>query len=388
MSLRPTREQTATAGVSHAHLSRLDGLRALAAFLVVMTHATFLTSAISHGVLGRLAGRGDMGVAIFFTLSGFLLHRSLLADAERGHLEAKRYYLRRAARVLPAYWLCLLVVCVFAWPGASVAVLEFFGLQIYVADAHIPEFSQSWSIATELSFYLVLPFVFAGLQRLRRRDGGLPTTVLRWSLGLGVLATWVASSGEIGEQVLFERWLPARWANFALGMLFAEIALQPLTPLGRRVRSLASQPGSCLALAAAAYLLSTTAVAGQLTLGVVSGLQLAVKMTLSCVVAGGIMIPLLWGTHPAISTVMAGPTVRWLGSVSYGIFLWHLPVFSALYAITGLDYFSGGLVPLLALGIPTTLGLAALSYYVVERPLIARSHRDRVDRPPATPLRG
>ena len=91
-----------------ARLPALDGLRAVAALLVVATHAAYLTGATtSGGLLGRLAGRGDFGVAIFFALSGFLLHHGLAADARDGRTDLRAYAVRRAARVLPAYWLTL-----------------------------------------------------------------------------------------------------------------------------------------------------------------------------------------------------------------------------------------------------------------------------------------
>lgn len=371
------------AGVSHSHLAALDGLRAVAAFMVLLTHAAFLTGLVSGGLAGRLLGRGDLGVAIFFALSGFLLHRSLLADWGTSRWDVKGYYLRRFARVMPAYWLALAVVAVAVQPGTVVVVLEALGLQIYARSAHIPEFSQSWSIATELSFYVVLPLAFLGLERLRRRDPDLPWKVLLVAVVAGVVAAWTATSGEIGREVLFERWLPARASNFALGMLFAEAALRPGSTPARWCRDAAARPATCVAVAAAAYLLSTTAIAGQLTLGVVSGVQLATKMALSCVVTAGLMLPLLFGPSNALRSTLAHPAARWLGTISFGVFLWHLPVFSAIYAVSGLDYFAGGFVPLMVLGVPITLAVAAASWYLVERPLVAWAHRSRRRTQPA-----
>ena len=369
--------------ISHTHLGSLDGLRAVAAFMVLLTHAAFLTGLVSGGLAGRLLGRGDLGVAIFFSLSGFLLHRSLLADWRTPRWDVKGYYLRRFARVVPAYWVTLAVVAIAVQPGALTVVLEALGLQIYARSAHIPEFSQSWSIATELSFYAVLPVVFLVLQRLRRRDADLPAKVLVGAVLAGLFAAWAATSGEIGREVLFERWLPARTANFALGMLLAEAALSPDLAVARWCRRAAANPSTCLGVAASAYLLSTTSIAGQLTLGVVSGLQLALKMALSCVVTAGLMLPLLFGPPHGLRALLQHPVARWLGTVSFGVFLWHLPVFSAMYAVTGLDYFKGGFVPLLIVGVPITLAVAAASWYGVERPLVLWAHRSRRRTPPA-----
>ena len=356
--------------------------------MVLLTHAAFLTGLVSGGLAGRLLGRGDLGVAIFFSLSGFLLHRSMLADVGTSRWDVKGYYLRRFARVMPAYWLTLAVVCLAVQPAPLVVVLEALGLQIYARSAHIPEFSQSWSIATELSFYSVLPLAVLGLQRLHRRDPDLPWKVMVGVVLAGLIAAWVATSGEIGREVLFERWLPARAANFALGMLLAEAARSPGTALARWCRDAAVVPATCLSVAASAYLLYTTSIAGQLTLGVVSGLQLAVKMALSCVVTAGLMLPLLFGPPHGLRTLLQHRVARWLGTVSFGVFLWHLPVFSALYAVTGLDYFKGGFLPLLIVGVPITLALAAASWYGVERPLVAWAHRSRRRTMPAPTLSG
>ena len=152
----------------------LDGLRALAAGLVVLTHAAFLTGfGASGGLVGRLWARGDFGVGIFFALSGFLLHRGFLAKAGRGGLDVVGYTLRRAARVLPAYWVTLAAVVVFAHPPLRDWLLHAALLHIYVPDAWISSFGQSWSLATEISFYAVLPLVVIALLAHDEAEGGL-----------------------------------------------------------------------------------------------------------------------------------------------------------------------------------------------------------------------
>jgi peptidoglycan/LPS O-acetylase OafA/YrhL len=131
-----------------------------------------------------------------------------------------------------------------------------------------------------------------------------------------------------------------------------------------------------VATAAAAYLLATTTIAGPLTLGPVTGLQLSIKLALSCVVTAGLMVPFVFGsgTDP-LSRTLASRVGRYLGGISYGIFLWHLPVFEGLYAVTGLPYFTGGALALLAVGLPVTVLLAALSHHFLERPLMTWAHR-------------
>ncbi|WP_344082334.1 acyltransferase [Nostocoides veronense] len=364
-------------GALPVHDAALDGLRAVAAGLVVLTHAAFLSGAVnSAGLVGHLMGRGDFGVAIFFALSGYLLHRGFLrAPASRATLP--RYYLRRAARVLPAYWLVLLVVALTAHPSTRDLVLHALGMQIYARGSHLPSFSQAWSIATELSFYAVLPLIAAALARLRTRRPDAPLGMLTLTLPLAVLVTGLVPATDVDTGIPAERWLPARAASFLVGMILAEAVARPDHPVSTRLRSWTRPAGPILVVGAAAYLFATTPVAGLLTLGVVDGWRLAAKMALSCVVAGALLLPLVLGGANGYARALAHPAMAWLGRVSYGTFLWHVPVFTGMYAVSGVQYFSGGLLPLLALGVPITLALATLSYHLVELPLMRWAARRR-----------
>ncbi|SDP01866.1 Peptidoglycan/LPS O-acetylase OafA/YrhL, contains acyltransferase and SGNH-hydrolase domains [Pedococcus dokdonensis] len=356
-------------------MAGLDGLRAVAAGLVVLTHVGFLTGAVSFGVIGRLLGRGDLGVSIFFALSGFLLYAAMGREWDRtGHVDVPAYYLRRAVRVLPAFWVGLLVVGLAVRPDARVWVTNATLTQIYVPDALLDGYTQTWSLATEVSFYLVLPFVFLVLRR-RTSDATVALQLLGATWLLGLVAAVASGVVEIGGDTLAGRWLPAHWPEFALGMALAVVRDAPTLRSHRVLRDLAAYPGTCLAGAGGAYLLATTTVAGPLTLGPVAGVQLAGKGILGSVVTAGLMVPLLFGPgRDVYSRALSCAPARYLGRISYGVFLWHLPVFEAVYALTGIDYFTGGAVALLAVGVPVTLGLAALSERLVERPLMDRVH--------------
>jgi peptidoglycan/LPS O-acetylase OafA/YrhL len=347
----------------------LDGLRALAAGLVVLTHAAFLTGyGVSGGLMGRLWARGDFGVGIFFALSGFLLHRGLVARDGAHGLDVVGYALRRAARVLPAYWLTLAAVVVFANPPLRDWLLHASLLQIYVSDAWISSFGQSWSLATEISFYAVLPVAVIALRPLRRRHPFLPLTVL---VGAGLVTTLTSGlgSGEVfGEDVQFHMWLHARAPQFLVGMICAEALLVPRHPVSRRFSAWGSDAVMCLAVAGGAYLLGTTPIAGPLTVATATSGELIARTVLCTLVSLALLLPLTQGGPSAYRNALSNHAVRWLGRVSYGIFLWHLPVFTALYAVTGVPLFSGGLLPLLAVGVPSTLLLAAVSHQWVEVP--------------------
>lgn len=351
-------------------LPALDGLRGVAAGLVVLTHAAFLTGfGTTGGLPGRLLARGDFGVSIFFALSGFLLHRGLAHHLEvTGRVDVLPYAARRAARVVPAYWLALAAVVLATRPDLRDTVLHALAVHIYAPGSVIAAFGQSWSIATELSFYAALPVVVVGLARLRRRSASLPLVVLAAGLAVTSLLPLATGPASFGSDLLLERWLPWRAPHFLIGMLCAEALRVPHHPVAAALARLARDPVGCLAVGAAAYLASTTPVAGSLTLDPAHGVALLLRTGLATVIAAALLVPLALGPPSGLSRALSRPVARWLGVVSYGLFLWHLPVLTALYAVTGAEFFRGGLVPLLAVGVPLSLLLALLSHQLVEVP--------------------
>ncbi len=350
----------------------LDGVRAIAVVLVVLTHAAFMTGFTSTGgFLGRLAGRGDFGVYLFFALSGYLLHARFLRAAARGiRLSLTGYAWRRAARVLPAYWAALLVVVLAERPSSRISLLHAAGLQIYTSDRSIPSFSQAWSVATELSFYAALPVLALILEVLRARSPRAPIAALA-VLSLAALAGLLASQAvEVGRDVLPERLLTGVAPVFLVGMALAEAGVHPTTRWAERWRARAADPWQCWALSAGCYVLATTPITGSLLLAPSQGPQLSVRVALGAATAGAFLLPVVLGPVSMPRGLLGSRLPRWLGRISYGVFLWHLPVFSAIFAVTSLPPFRGGLIPLLALGIPVTLALAEISHRLIEQPLI------------------
>lgn len=358
------------------HEAPLDGVRALAAGLVVLTHAAFLTGFTANGdFLGRLAGRGDFGVHLFFALSAYLLtSQFLLAEAQGRTVSLTRYAVRRLGRVLPAYWITLAVVVAVARPEPRAAVLNAGALQIYVSDATISEFSQSWSVATELSFYAVLPLLALAMVLLRRRWRWAPMVALLVLAVTALVALAWSPTVTLGEDVLPERLLTGVAPVFLAGMVLAEAKVNGGRVAARLARW-AREPVACVAVAAATYVLATTPLTGSLLLSPTHGVELMLRILLGTVVATGVLLPLVLGGPNVVRDLLGGPVIRWVGVISYGIFLWHLPVFIALVALSGRPAFSGGFVPLLAIGVPVTVGLAALSYYVVELPVMRLTAR-------------
>jgi len=141
-----------------------DGLRAIAAITVVLHHASFPTAKMINGRLAPYFTHLDIGVAVFFLISGFLLYRPFVAAALAGHSapSVRRFFRRRLLRIFPAYWLAL--VCVIAFFGLQMPVggarsyLEYFTLlQVYDPARATGGLAQAWTLSIELSFYAFLP---------------------------------------------------------------------------------------------------------------------------------------------------------------------------------------------------------------------------------------
>lgn len=120
-----------------AHFAALDGYRALAAVMVVVTHVAYTTGFVLSGGLGHVLARFDFGVPLFFLMSGFLLYRPWVRTAFEGRArpDLRRYAVRRAARILPLYWLVVVVTLALLPELQPVAPQQWWvhllGLQIY-----------------------------------------------------------------------------------------------------------------------------------------------------------------------------------------------------------------------------------------------------------------
>lgn len=213
-------------------VASLTGLRAVAALLVVGTHAAFATGKLSHGYVGVMAARLEIGVAIFFALSGFLLFRPWVTAAAAGAHgpSAADYARRRLRRIMPAYVATVLlayaVYSVYSSgpnPGQSWAgLLRHLTLTQIYTDNYLVTYlhrglSQTWSLAVEAAFYAVLPLLAYLLLvvlcsdrwrpgRLLAGLGGLAAVSLVWQLVL-ITTQWLPNSAGM--------WLPAHLASFA-----------------------------------------------------------------------------------------------------------------------------------------------------------------------------
>ena len=371
-------------GVPHpvrGRLASLTGLRALAALLVVGTHAAFATGKLSHGYLGLMGARLEIGVSIFFALSGFLLFRPWVAAAARGAAapSTPAYARRRLRRVMPAYVLTVLLAYgVYAFystgpnPGQSWAgLIRHLTLTQIYTDNYLLTYlhrglSQTWSLAVEAAFYAVLPVLAHLLLVVVCGDRWRPARLLAALAGLAAISPlwlivlnttdWLPNSAGM--------WLPAQLAAFAGGM-----AVAVLQTTGVRWRA-----GFVVPAAVGLFLLVSTPLAGAVTLAPIPVWQQLTKAVLYAVIAMLVVAAPTLAAGGVFDRLLSSGPMVWLGEISYEIFLLHVLVMAlVLGVVLGWPLFTGSVLGLYLLTLAVTVPPAWLLHRLTSR----RSHRSR-----------
>lgn len=322
------------------YIPELDGIRALAITLVVMVHA---------GV-SWLPG-GFFGVDVFFVLSGYLITRLLVAEYQRtDSIALGRFYVRRLRRLYPALLFLLVVhiaVSPWAMPGVPTdKVLLDAGIAAAYLSDYTREFgitpsslSHLWSLSVEEHFYLLWPLAMLGIMRLPRQRA------IAWLIGIFVVATaWRLHNIATFEipDTLYIRF-DTHASGLALGCLigYANLKLSKLWGWF----GLAALIGCALLFRVEdrnVYLYGFT----------------LVEMASAALVLGA---PHVFGRF------------AWMGRLSYGLYLWHVPIISYL-RLNGY-----GIAETLIIGGLGGLAMAALSYYTVEAYFRRSSHKPVLD---------
>ena len=369
-----------------------DGLRALAALSVVAVHTTFVSGFTGRSGLGNYTSRLEIGVSVFFVISGFLLYRPF-ACAHFGGREvgAKGFWFRRLKRIVPAYWLAFLVVT-YVMHGDTVrhgwkALAIYLGFaQIYFPHYVLSGITQAWSLCTEMSFYLALP-LWAWFIGRKKRD---PDAQLRAELlclagwvGVSVVFRCIVLSAQhvhaghplngSALAVTMPNWLPGYGDMFALGMLLAVFSAWTAT-IGRSVATLDHPAVPWVSWLIAGALFVTVSNIGLPTKPVTAsplGLSLA-RQALYGLFAFFVVAPAVIGPqHQGLvrRALQTRPLV-FLGTVSYGIYLWHESWIESFLRWTGDRIFTISFPQLLVIVTLSATASAALSYYLIERPVI------------------
>ena len=352
------------------YLPALDGIRAFAV-LAVLAY---------HGGQAWAAG-GYLGVDAFFVLSGFLITSLLLTERRQsGAIDLRAFWMRRARRLLPALFLVLGAVVVYAATVAAPTELDRIradglGSLFYVANwrfvfSHQSYFEQfaapsplrhMWSLAIEEQFYLLWPLLVFGF--LRWGKGSTRKLVLMTSaLALTSLGLMIAlhTSGSDPSRVYYGT--DTRATSLLVGALLA--MLVAWRPFGQTARERTVL--HVAALAAAGVLGFWWATTPDRSDWLYNGGLLAAAVLVAVVIADS--------SHEQpglLGRVLSLRPLRWIGAISYGLYLWHWPIYVYLSPTrVNVDGAS-----LFALRIGATFAVATASYYLVEQPIRTGSWR-------------
>lgn len=324
------------------HIPALDGLRAFAVAAVIAYHAG-----------GPVPG--DLGVAFFFVLSGFLITHLLLEEHRTsGTVSLRQFYVRRTLRIFPAYqafvaasWAADTVLG-HPWPAALTAAAFGYWVNYFNAwtHTHTGTVAHAWSLAVEEQFYLLWPLLFVTL--VRRGRSALATAVAALIVGVLVWRSWLyLHAAPHGAVVVYNRF-DTRFDSLAIGCLLAVCWPR---------------------LSTTRWSLLSPAVTLIGVLVVRMALPAGFHFTVGFTVEAALMALLLWqmvGLAQSKQLVwIEAPTLRWLGALSYPLYLWHAWGLNIGHKFLWLPTWAQ-----IGLGVAASIGLASLSYYVVERPFL------------------
>jgi peptidoglycan/LPS O-acetylase OafA/YrhL len=371
----------------------IDGLRAFAAVSVVLCHTAGVSSLISTTPGAYLAGL-RAGVQIFFVISGFVLYRPF-AQAHRLRQRGPGlggYFRRRFLRIFPAYWL-VLTVGVYALGviylfGTTSTVSNYLLVQTYVRQPlFFAGLGPAWTLVAEVSFYVFLPFYAFAVWRVGRRHM-LATELVGCAtlFGVGIACgAWNA----FGTAPLYIQALPANFIPFALGMVLA-VAKVSITPHSRtwhmseRAFARPSLPWlvAILAFSATIWAVHYPAVAGFATLP--GHTQMAYEL-LTDAMGLFVVLPVVFGNQSrgAGRRVLRTRPIVFLGAISYGIYLWHVPMIDETIKAHLFGPSDSGpprynFFAVTAVAVVLSVIVAAASWFILEKPLISLSRRPSV----------
>jgi peptidoglycan/LPS O-acetylase OafA/YrhL len=339
----------------------LDGLRALAVGAVIAYH-------FGYG----WAGGGFLGVDAFFVLSGFLITTLLLAErSDSGGISLRGFWARRARRLLPALYVMLAIVCIAAiwWiPPIRLGTLRGDAIAsiFYYANWHFITTGQSyfalflnplpldhlWSLAIEEQFYLLWPLVVLGLVKLGRGS----RRYLLAATALGIVASQVAMVllyDEINPSRAYYG-TEARAHTILVGCLLA-IALRAAPEFPARAGAALQGFG---VLAAIAMVVAFER--GRASALYFRGGSLLFALLIAVLIAA------LVAPRGVVRSAFSIPPLRYIGRISYGLYLWHWPVI--VYVTAERTGWVGNRLNILRLVI--TFAITMASFHLIEQPIL------------------
>jgi peptidoglycan/LPS O-acetylase OafA/YrhL len=368
-----------------------DSLRAIAALSVIGVHGAVTAGIYNDSTLRQFVSHLDVGVQIFFVISGFLLYRPFArARLEgRGRPATGPYAWRRFLRIVPAYWVALTVIAWVQLDHAEVFtaldIPRYYGfLQVYDPGTPFKGIPQAWTLCVEVAFYAVLPLWALLMRRVPARS---PRSWVRSELimlaGLfaasGLYRAFMVKQGAITDPSFGPYMLsvPAFLDQFAIGMALAVLSVWFSDPDRSRPRLLTTierWPVLAWAFAAAAFVMVSVGTGYDSSAAQpLTPFQFFAEHYLFAAVALGVVLPGVFGDpeQGVVRRILANRVLLSLGVISYGMYLWHSAAFEQLNR-WGFGTVAAETHPYAwyVAGIAVTVVVATASYFVVEKPAL------------------
>jgi peptidoglycan/LPS O-acetylase OafA/YrhL len=326
---------------------------------------------VFHAGSGVIKG-GHLGVDIFFVLSGFLITFLLVQEWTRiGSISLKDFYIRRVLRLLPAL-IIVLSVCglyaAFSAPGDTSAMIYRGILYTLVYSANwyqafngmgtLGPLSHTWSLSIEEQFYILWPPLLALMLRFECKKKYIIGLLLLMTVAAALNRAWLWN----GDQSMARAYagLDTRADAILIGCLVGLLAAWNLLPAIRQPASYVLSSGAVLLLALMGLFCSNH-----------EGYMYRGGFTVFAV-AVGVGIAFLLGPAPKLMKVfLEMPVLVWIGRLSYGLYLWHIPLYAFCYG--RVQHYP--LIVRLAVEFGLTFVAASLSHYFIEKPFLRLKHR-------------
>lgn len=356
-----------------SYLPELESWRGWAILLVVLFHYLGIIAGGSADAFGKPVlwmkwiAAGNTGVTLFFVLSGFLLVRPFIAALRRNSpLDVKNFIYARILRVVPLYYVAVLVAWTVTQNSEALKALLFINIGFGVFPFSVPW----WSLCVEAQFYLILPLTML----LLRKSWGQIFFICGLIAWLGVRLFLIHSPGWLDTNAPLANSIFGRGSAFLLGGLLAWFHHTQANERFSR-STLAANGLFFSSLAALLTLLAWYGEVGQRKAGEFMPLYHDLEASLWALVLLASLSPSIW-----LKAVFINPLAKHLGTISYSLFLIHLPVqFYLLYpAITGkqpLHSMQPDIWLRIAISALASWLLAILAYRYIERPFLMLKSR-------------
>lgn len=368
----------------------IDGLRAIAAMWVLFFHFYYFADSPSFSG-SFLVRAGWVGVDIFFVISGFVLSLPLLTKLMNGQkYSIGNFYRKRIMRIVPAYYFSLFVFItffhteLFTDPRIFMHILGHLtfteGFIIQTERLHIN--GVYWTLWIEMQFYIILPLLIL-LFKGKKWWLSLVSIVVLVTLYkyVGIVMTEGLSDSNKFKQFYINMQLPGVLQEFAMGIgvavFYLKIKSKDIWNKNRNLFSLLVIPGFILILICMKFIIvygSTKYWFGKGSFGYLPLLSLNTIISIgAALILIGIISQATW-----IKKIFGNPIMNFIGTISFGIYIWHYPVGKYMAQSTNLGKFETFII-LCLFGTLMTIAWAYLSYKFIEKPFLIKKEKTSID---------